>query len=94
MGIYYKCLRGDSEHLALMEPEAVAIRDSQGRNWICYPISDEEAENLPMAAHVSEVFQSDARARRHGLAEHGTEVRIYYGEDENDLTEKLMADTI
>ena len=93
MGIYYKCLCGDSEHLALMEPEAVAILDGQGRNWICYPIADEEAENLPMAAHVSDVFQSDETARRHGIAEHGTEVRIYYCDDESELTEKLLTDT-
>ena len=71
MGIYYKCLCGDSEHLALMEPEAVAILDGQSRNWICYPIADEEAENLPMAAHVSEVFPG----RRHGPAAGHREAR-------------------
>ncbi len=93
MSTYYKCLCGDSEHLGLMEPDAVAIRDALGRNWICYPIADEEAENLPMAAHVSEVFAADATARRQGISQHGTEVRIYCCEDEGELTEKLREDS-
>ena len=36
MSVYYKCLSGDSEHLALMERDAVAVQDAKGRNWICY----------------------------------------------------------
>ena len=93
MGIYYKCLCGDSEHLGLMEPEAVAVRDSAGRNWICYPIDSGEAASLPMTAHVTEVFAADATARRQGIAREGTEVRIYYCEDEAELMDKLAADT-
>jgi len=93
MSTYYKCLCGDSEHLGLMEPDAVAIRDALGRNWICYPIADEEAESLPMAAHVSEVFAADATARRQGFAQQGTEVRIYCCEDEGELMAKLRADS-
>jgi hypothetical protein len=89
MGIYYKCLCGDSEHLGLMEPDAVAIRDPAGRNWICYPIDSDEAESLPMTAHVTEVFTADATARRQGIARQGTEVRIYYCEDESELPEKF-----
>jgi hypothetical protein len=94
MGTYYKCLRGDSEHLALMEPDAMAIRDAAGQDWICFPIADEEAEYLPMAAHVSEVFHADATARRQGIARQGTEVRIYYCEDEEELIQKLLADAL
>ena len=93
MGVYYKCLCGDSEHLGLMEPDAVAVRDAAGRNWICYPIDSDEADSLPMVAHVSEVFAADATARRHGIAHEGTEVRIYYCEDESELPEKLSADS-
>jgi hypothetical protein len=93
MGIYYKCLCGDSEHLGLMEPDAVAVRDAAGRNWICYPIDGDEAESLPMVAHVTEVFAADATARRQGISQQGTEVRIYYCEDESELAEKLSADT-
>jgi len=93
MGTYFKCLCGDSEHLALMEPDAVVLRDAAGRDWLCYPIADEEAEILPMAAHVSEVFAADATARRQGIARQGTEVRIYYCEDERELLAKLLADT-
>ena len=93
MGIYYKCLCGDSEHLAVMEPDAVSIRDAAGRNWICFPIDEIEAASLPMTAHVSEVFAADATARRQGIAREGTEVRIYYCEDESELLEKLSADS-
>ncbi len=45
-----------------------------------------------MIAHVSEVFAADATARRQGIAREGTEVRIYYCEDEAELLEKLAAD--
>ena len=92
MGVYYKCLCGDSEHLALMERDAVAVQDAAGRNWICYPIAARKVENLTMLAHVSEVFEADATARRQGIAQQGTEVRIYYCEDEQDLFEKLLRD--
>ena len=93
MGVYYKCLRGDSEHLALMERDAVAIEDALGRTWICYPIADRKAERLPMKAHVAEVFQTDATARRQGISRQGTEVRIYFCEDSSELHEKLVLDT-
>ncbi len=92
MGLYYKCLCGDSEHLALMERDAVAVQDSAGRNWICYPIAARKVENLTMLAHVSEVFEADATARRQGIGQQGTEVRIYYCEDERELFEKLLLD--
>ena len=45
-----------------------------------------------MAAHVSEVFAADATARRQGIAQGGTEVRIYYCEDEAELSGKLAAE--
>ncbi len=45
-----------------------------------------------MLAHVSEVFEANATARRQGLGQRGTEVRIYYCEDERDLFEKLLLD--
>lgn len=93
MGTYYKCLCGDSEHLGLMEADAVAIRDAEGRNWICYPIDDAEATALSMTDHVSDVFAADATARRQGIAQQGTEMRIYYCEDEGELTQKLLGDT-
>ena len=93
MGVYYKCLCGDSEHLALMERNAVAVQDATGRTWICYPIAARKVENLTMLAHLSEVLEADATARRQGFGQNGTEVRIYYCEDERDLFEKLSLDT-
>ncbi len=93
MGVYYKCLCGDSEHLALLESNAVAIRDAAGRNWICHPIAARKVENLTMLGHVSEVFEADATARRQGIGQFGTEVRIYYCEHESELLEKLLLDT-
>jgi hypothetical protein len=93
MGVYYKCLCGDSQHLALMERDAVAVQDAVGRNWICHPIATRKVENLTMLAHVSEVHEADATARRQGIGQQGTEVRIYYCEDERELSEKLLLDT-
>ena len=70
-GTYYKCLRGDSEHLALFEPEALAVCDTRGRNWICYPIPRRKVENLSMVAHVADVFEADAAASKRGLQRPG-----------------------
>jgi hypothetical protein len=93
MCVYYKCLRGDSVHLALTERDSFALTDRRGRNWICYPIPRRKVENLTMAAHVSEVHQIDATASRQGLKDEGTEVRIYFCENEQELLEKLTEDS-
>jgi hypothetical protein len=93
MGVYYKCLCGDSEHLAVMELDALVLQDAAGRNWICHPIAKHKVENLTMLAHVSEVLEADASARRRGIGQQGTEVRIYHCEDEQELLEKLRRDT-
>ena len=63
-GVYYQCLRGDSEHLALFEREAFAVCDTRGRNWICYPIPRRKVENLSMVAHVADVSEADAPATK------------------------------
>ncbi len=76
-----------------MESDAVAVVDARGRTWICYPIDGEDVENLTMLGHVSEVFAADATARRQGLSQQGTEVRIYFCEGETELYEKLLLDT-
>lgn len=88
-GTYYKCLHGDSVHLALFEPEAFAVRDAHGRDWICYPIARRKVENLTMVAHVADVFEADAAASRHGLSAQGTEVRICFCDDPSELPERL-----
>ena len=76
-----------------MERDAVAIQDGAGRIWICYPIARRKVENLTMLAHVSDIFEADALARRQGISQQGTEVRIYYCEDQDELLEKLLQDT-
>lgn len=91
-GIYFKCLRGDSEHLALTEPFSFAVQDSNGRNWICYPIPREDVESLSMVAHVADVFEADEKASKCGLSDGGTEVRIYFCKNEAELRERLAAD--
>ena len=35
-----------------MEPDALAVQDAIGRNWICYPIDADKVETLTMAEHV------------------------------------------
>lgn len=92
MSTYYKCLRGDSQHLALTEADAFFVRDIRGRNWICYPIPARKVENLTLLAHVTDVFEADAAAQRHGLGNAGTDVRIIYCEDPSELADKLGDD--
>ena len=91
-GTYYKCLRGDSQHLAVAEPESFAVRDARGRDWICFPVSEEDAEQLDLRQHVADVRQADATLRKHGLSQEGTEVRIYFCADETELRDKLAED--
>lgn len=92
MGVYFKCLRGDSSHLALTERNSFAVLDGRGGNWICHPIPRKKVENLTMVAHISDVVQADATASKQGLDAEGTEVRIYFCENETELAEKLRAD--
>jgi hypothetical protein len=92
MGTYYKCLCGDSEHLGLVEPDSVAVQDATGRNWICYPIPDKIVDELSMLEHLNDVHWADFTATKQGFATVGTQVRIYYCEDEDDLFEKLSED--
>ena len=89
MGVYYKCLRGDNEHLALFESEAFAVVDGDGRPWICFPIAPHKVENLTLTAHLTDVHEADARLRAHHMDEEGTEVRIIYCEEPQELRAKL-----
>ena len=88
-GIYYKCLRGDSENLGLTEPYSFVVQDANGENWICYPVSREDVETLSLLDHVVDVMQADAKLREHGLSNHGTETRVYFCQDVSELREKL-----
>ena len=93
MGIYYKCLRGDSENLGLTEPHSFVVQDARGRNWIRYPVSREDAEKLNLLDHVADVVKADATLSKHGLSGQGTEVRVYFCQDEAELREKLAEDS-
>jgi hypothetical protein len=88
-GIYYKCLRGDSENIGLFEPCSFAVQDDKGRNWICCPVSKEDVEELNFLDQVGDVKEADAKLRKHGLAGEGTEVRVYFCQDEAELRERL-----
>ena len=89
MGGFYKCLRGDNDHFALFEPDAFVVEDASGRRWMCFPIPEEQAENLTLLAHVTDVHEADAKLREQGLSEGGTEVRIVYCESEGELQANL-----
>ena len=88
-GIYYKCLHGDSDNLGFSEPFSFAVRDSSGKDWICYPVSREDVEKLSLLDHVVDVMQADAKLREHGLSNHGTETRVCFCQDVSELGEKL-----
>lgn len=89
MSGFYKCLRGDNEHLAMFEPDAFVVEDANGHKWICFPIPEEHLENLPLLAHVIDVHDADAKLKAKGLSEEGTEVRIVYCESQEELQAKL-----
>jgi hypothetical protein len=92
MATYYKCLRGDSVHLGMIERDAFVVRDTRGRNWICFPIPQRKVENLTLLAHLADVVEADAAAGKQGLRQEGTEVRIYCCEEETELADKLAFD--
>lgn len=89
MNRFYKCLRGDNEHLAVFEPDAFVVEDDSGRKWICFPIPEEQVTNQPLLAHVTDVHDADAKLKDQGLSEGGTEVRIIYCESREELRPQL-----
>lgn len=88
-GIYYKCLRGDSENLGLTEPFSFVVQDASGKDWICYPVSRADVEKLSLLDHVVDAMQADTKLREHGLSDHGTETRLCFCQDVSELREKL-----
>jgi hypothetical protein len=91
-GVFYKCLRGDSENLAVAEPDSFVVHDAKGRDWFCYPVSEEDAATLHLPAYIADVMAADAALRKHGLSDQGTEVRVYFCQEVSELTEKLAMD--
>ena len=91
-GIYYKCLRGDSENLGLTEPDSFVMEDANGRNWICFPVSREDVAKLTLLDHVADVQQADAALGKHGMSETGTELRIYFCRHHYELHHKLATE--
>ena len=91
-GIYYKCLRGDNENLALTEPDSFIVHDAKARDWICYPVNAGDAAMLNLLDHVTDVQAADASLRKQGMLKHGTEVRVYFCKDDADLRERLAED--
>lgn len=89
MSGFYKCLRGDNEHLAMFEPDAFVVEDATGHKWLCFPIPKQQVTNDPLLAHVADVRNADAKLRGQGLSEFGTEVRIVYCEDPEQLQAAL-----
>jgi hypothetical protein len=91
-GVYYKCLRGDSENLGITEPFSFVVHDARGRNWICYPVSHQDVERLSLRDHVIDVAQADAALRKSGISRRGTEMRVHFCGDNAELREKLAID--
>jgi hypothetical protein len=89
MSSFYKCLRGDNEHLGLFEAEAFVVHDGHGQPWICFPLSAAQVEGMNLAAHVADVHAADACLEQHGLGAGGTEVRIIYCEEQEELPLRL-----
>jgi hypothetical protein len=94
MSDFYRCLRGDNEHLAMFEPDAFVVEDALGHRWICCPIPEVQAESLPLRAHLTEVRDADAKLRAKGLGEGGTGVRIICCESLEELQAQLGQSTI
>jgi len=86
---YYKCLHGDNAHLALSEPESFALRDDQGRDWICHPLPDNAVESLSIREHAAAVFAADAKASSCGFRQEGTQIIICHCNNPNELPERL-----
>ena len=91
-GVYFKCLRGDSENLALAEPDSFALEDAKGRTWICYPVTREDVDKLTLLDHVADTMAADAALRKHGLSATGTELRVYFCRHWYELHHKLATE--
>jgi hypothetical protein len=92
-GTYYKCLRGDNDSLGLTEPDSFVVHDATGRDWICYPVSEEDAALLNLHDHVADVAAADASLRKLGMLNRGTEVRVYFCQDDAELRDRLAEES-
>jgi hypothetical protein len=66
---FYVCHRGDSDHVAMQQPGAFVLRDSQGRDWIC-------CEGKPSSENklISELETTQRSADAQGLSDQGFQV--------------------
>jgi hypothetical protein len=62
VGTYFKCFRGANSHFALSEPNSFALKDTAGRDWICYPVPPKVVENLDMLSDLVDVERADDKA--------------------------------
>ena len=63
------CLSGDCDNFALTQQGSFAVRDDQGRDWICY-----ESDNVRSDAHKAALALKEMQERLYllGLERHGT----------------------
>jgi hypothetical protein len=61
-GIYFKCFRGANAHLAVAEPDSLAVEDDLGRSWICYPVPRKVVERFDVLSDNGELDLLDVLA--------------------------------
>jgi hypothetical protein len=83
LGIYFKCLWGANSHFALTEPNSFALRDTAGRDWVCYPILPHVVQQLDMLADFAEIDHVDEKAGE------TTDVRLVFCRSVNELPDRL-----
>jgi hypothetical protein len=82
-GIYFKCYSGPNAHIALTEPDSLAVEDELGRTWICYPVPRHIVENHDMLLDLTELDRMDKKTGE------VTDVRLVFCQRPSQLKRKL-----
>lgn len=84
-GIYFKCFRGANAHFALSEPNAFALRDAFGRDWLCYPVPPHVVQALDMLSDLVDVVRADEKVGEKTI------MRLVFCREIGDLAGELVA---
>ena len=84
LGIYFKCFCGANAHFALSEPNAFALRDALGRDWICFPVPPHVVREYDMLSDLVDVVKADEKAGQETL------VRLVFCRNLRDLAGELV----
>lgn len=84
-GVYFRCLCEGNALVAFSQPDAFAVEDELGRNWICHPIQTRVLDYIELLADPPEIDTVDGNLG----GQSKTMVRIVYCTDASEVRTEL-----